>query len=69
MTPGSTLHADWFGAWDDAVMAMWTEHCIDKLLSCSGGDLGNGLQLRMDQGYSLKASPRLVPVPARPAAR
>lgn len=66
MTPGSTLHGDWFGAWDDAVMKLWTDNCINKLLNCSGGDLGNGQQLRMDQGYTYKASPRLVPVPARP---
>lgn len=61
--PGTTLHGDWFGAWDDAVMAMWTENCIDKLLNCSGGDLGNGLQLKMWPGFSWNASPRVVDPP------
>jgi hypothetical protein len=60
--PGSTLHADWFGAWDNTAEAMWTDNCINKLLNCSGGDLGNGKQLRMFDGFSWSASPRLVPV-------
>ena len=63
-TPGSTFHADWFGAWDDLVLAMWHVNCVDKLLNCSGGDLGNGLQLKGDPVFV--ASPRVVPIPARP---
>ena len=63
MPSGSTFHADWFGAWDDNVMATWGANCIEKLLSCAGGDLGNGWQLRMDHGYSYVANPRVVPVP------
>jgi hypothetical protein len=47
MPAGSTFHADWFGAWDDQIMQIWTEHCIDKLLNCSGADLGNGKQMKM----------------------
>ncbi len=49
--PGSTFHADWFGAWDDTVLAMWSDNCISKLLNCSGGDLGNGKQMKMYAGY------------------
>ena len=44
--PGTTFHADYFEAWDPAVKAMWTQNCIDKMLNCSGGDLGNGEQLK-----------------------
>jgi hypothetical protein len=64
MKPGSTFHADWFGAWDDGIMKMWTDHCINKLLNCSGGDLGNGKQLKMFSGFTWKAEPRLVDPPA-----
>jgi hypothetical protein len=60
MTPGSTFHADWFGAWDDQVLKTWHDNCINKLLSCSGGDLGNGKQLKMFSGFSWNANPRLV---------
>lgn len=62
--PGTTMHADWFGAWDDDVMKMWNGNCIDKLLNCSGGDLGNGKQLRMYDGFSWDANPRLIDPPA-----
>ena len=70
MTPqvsGMTFHADWYGAWDDDVLATWLANCIDKRLDCSGGDLGNGTQL----SYSAEMNatrPHLVAVPAPPAS-
>jgi len=54
------------GAWDDTVMQMWTDHCIDQLLNCSGGDLGNGKQLEMFSGFSWTANPRIVDPPPEP---
>ncbi len=42
---GQTLHADYMEAWDARAKKLWTDHCIDKGLDCSGGDLGNGQQL------------------------
>jgi hypothetical protein len=39
---------------------MWTDNCINKLLNCSGGDLGNGKQLKMFDGFAWEASPRVV---------
>ena len=62
--PGTTLHSDWFGAWEDGVMNLWTANCIDKRLSCDAGNLGNGTRLKGLAGYSMKAEPRLVPAPA-----
>lgn len=64
MRPGSTLHGDWLGAWDDGVMQMWMENCINKLLTCNGGDLGNGLQMKGRPDFSWNATPRLVDIPA-----
>lgn len=65
MKPGTSFHADWFGAWNDEVLAMWENGCINLKLNCSGADLGNGKQLK--QGYPDKwtASPHLVPIPPR----
>ena len=68
MPSGSTFHADWYGAWDDATVKTWTANCIDRLLSCSAGELGDGTIMRRPTGYGLVASPRLVPIPPRPAA-
>ncbi len=42
---GYALHGDYKEAWDDDVKEMWTKGCIDNLLNCSGGDLGNGKQI------------------------
>jgi hypothetical protein len=64
MTAGSTFHADWFGAWDDETLKTWTDNCINKMLSCSAGDLGNGMQLKPFVGFTMQANPRLVPIPA-----
>lgn len=43
--PGETLHSDYMEQWVEAVKRMWEDACINKGLDCSGGDLGNGLQL------------------------
>lgn len=67
--PGSTFHTDWFGAWDDEVLQMWTDGCIDDHLNCSGGDLGNGLQIvGAQQPYpdSWVTIPHQVDPPAHP---
>jgi hypothetical protein len=69
---GSTYHADWFGAWDNTVMMMWTDNCIGKLLNCSSGILGNGYEIKgasqpYYNGVQTWNNPnRLVPVPVRP---
>ena len=61
--PGSTLHGDWWGAWDNTIMAMWHDNCIDRMLSCNSGDLGNGKALKIYSGFSWTANPKTVPLP------
>jgi len=43
--PGETLHSDYMEQWVGEAKRMWEDGCINKGLDCSGGDLGNGLQL------------------------
>ncbi len=43
--PGATLHADYMEGWLAEGRKVWHDHCIDKGLDCSGGDLGNGRML------------------------
>lgn len=73
---GSTMHADYFEAWDPTVKAMWTDNCIDRMLNCVGGALGNGYSIHgaetpyyVINGVStpLWQNPNhLVPVPVHP---
>jgi hypothetical protein len=70
MTPpgspkGYCAHADYFEGWDNKVKQMWTDNCINKLLNCSGGDLGNGLQLKGAQkpSYGWVNPSHLVAIP------
>lgn len=60
---GMSLHADWLGAWDDDILARWTKNCINKMLNCSAGDLGDGTMLRQRSPFSWNAEPRTVPIP------
>ena len=64
--PGTTLHSDWFGAWEDDILERWQANCIDKMLSCSGGDLGDGTQLKTVHGYQYGNTTVLVDPPTKP---
>lgn len=64
LVPGTSLHADWFGAWEDSVLDIWTTYCINKTLNCSGGDVGDGQQLKQIMGYDFPSGrPLLDPPP------
>ena len=65
--PGASLHADWFGAWEDSVLKAWHDNCIDKHLSCNSGNLGNGSKLNWNEFYSKLDAPRqLIPLSSIP---
>ena len=38
--PGATLHADWFGGWNDDAMDLWINGCIRASRNCSYGQTG-----------------------------
>lgn len=67
--PGETLHADYMEAWVQLAKQLWMTHCIDKGLSCSGGELGNGTQLVGAErpGYGWKHLKPRAAAPAKPA--
>lgn len=64
--PGTTFHADYLPAWDEAIQQIWEDHCINGLLDCSGGNLGNGTIGKQPIPFSFEQRPLLLPVPARP---
>ncbi len=43
--PGGTLHADWWGAWNDDTMNLWIEGCMQASRNCSYGQTGTSRQL------------------------
>lgn len=60
---GDTFHSDFFMAWDPIVHEIWEKNCLDKMLNCSAGDLGNGQQIKQSWEASWTANPRLVSLP------
>ena len=67
--PGTTFQARWYGAWDNKVMAMWVDGCINRRLYCSDGNLGNGKKLRPGADFSMTADPRLIPIGTTPVQK
>jgi hypothetical protein len=64
--PGTTGHGDFFEAWDPIAKQMFEDHCLNQRLNCSGGDLGNGWQIKGGDKprYGWKNPNRLVDLPA-----
>lgn len=62
---GTTMHADYWEAWDPTVKAMWTDNCIDKMLNCVGGALGNGYSIigAANPWYGWTNPNHIVPMP------
>ncbi|KQZ76368.1 hypothetical protein ASE06_07955 [Sphingopyxis sp. Root214] len=57
---GDTFHSDFFMAWDPIVHELWEKNCLDKMLNCSTGDLGNGQRIKQSWEANWTANPRLV---------
>ncbi len=38
---GKSMHADWFGAWDEPMSKLWIDNCLKGGLSCHGSKFGN----------------------------
>lgn len=64
---GTTLHSDWFGAWDDEVLQNWHDGCLNGFLSCSSGNTGNGPKRMLKRSFtSWETIPRLIDPPVKP---
>lgn len=65
--PGSMAHADYMMAWNDEVHERWMAACINKLLTCADGNLGDGAKMNANPIYTkgMAATARRVPVPKR----
>lgn len=61
--PGTCMHQDYFEGWNNRIKKAWMDHCIDRMLNCSGGDLGNGYALKPDVPVTATAATRYVAIP------
>jgi hypothetical protein len=54
-------------AWNDQIMDRWMSACINKLLTCSDGNLGDGLGLAPNALYkeAMTKTGRRAPIPKR----
>ncbi len=63
--PGASFHSDYFEAWEDDIRLRWEAACLDKMLNCSDGNLGDGQIMSRGEHYPQRqVSPRLVAIPA-----
>jgi hypothetical protein len=65
--PGSTLHMDYWEAWNRSVKDLWNSLCLDGHLTCSSGNIGDGRQIRgMQIDYVPLPNHVLVPLSSVP---
>ncbi len=63
-SPGSTLHADWFGGWNEQAMQTWMNGCIKAVRNCSGGQTGTDRVLAPVNGLQIFEGDPVLPLPA-----
>lgn len=65
MPPGYTFHTDYFMAWEDTTLSRWMRACIDKLLSCASGNLGDGQIMKRGRRHQeiMARGPQRLPLP------
>ncbi len=61
--PGATLHADWWGGWNDEAMDLWTSGCMQAARNCSYGQTGSSIQLASLNPLQRYEGPNLLALP------
>lgn len=61
--PGATLHADWWGGWNDEAMDLWTNGCMKAARNCSFGQTGTDRVLAKLNNFQNYPGPYLKPLP------
>ncbi len=61
--PGATLHADWFGGWNDEAMNLWIDGCIRASRNCSYGQTGTARQFTKLNPLQTYQGPNFLPLP------
>jgi hypothetical protein len=61
--PGATLHADWWGGWNDEAMDLWVDGCMKRARNCSFGQTGTSRQLGRLNNWQAYLGPNFLPLP------
>ncbi len=61
--PGATLHADWWGGWNDEAMDLWTDGCMKAARNCSFGQTGTYRQLAKLNNWQNYPGENFLPLP------
>ena len=62
--PGGSLHADWWGGWNDETIALWTNNCLRASRNCSFGQTGTSRELASLNKLEKYEGPRYIPIPS-----
>ena len=62
-TPGGSLHADWWGAWNDEAIELWTFNCLRASRNCTYGQTGTSRQLASLTRLEEYEGPVYIPIP------
>ena len=61
--PGGSLHADWFGGWNDEALNLWIDGCITRARNCSYGQTGTNRRFAPLNGMQNYPGPHILPLP------
>lgn len=61
--PGATLHADWWGGWNDDAMDLWVDGCMKAARNCSFGQTGTDRVLAKLNAFQNYPGPDVLPLP------
>lgn len=61
--PGATLHADWWGGWNDEAIELWTDGCMRRARNCSFGQTATDRQFASLNGLESYEGPNFLPLP------
>ncbi len=62
--PGGSLHADWWGAWNDETIELWTFNCLRARRNCTYGQTGTPRQLASLTKLEEYEGPIYIPIPS-----
>jgi hypothetical protein len=61
--PGATLHADWFGGWNEDALNTWINGCMRASRNCSNGQTGTSRQFASLGNADSYNGPNFLPLP------